>query len=187
MADLDFEFDPNEVPEDDRSFDPLPAGEYQMQVIESEIKPTKSGGGEQLILTLEVINGPYSKRRVWDRLNIRNQNADAQRIAQRSLADLCLAVGITSLRNTDDLHFKPFIGRVTIKADKSGQYGPQNAVRYKPRGGHPPASKAPVQGQSAERPTSASSAGNGQSTGRTAPATTASHSSTSGGSRPWSR
>jgi hypothetical protein len=95
------------------------------------VKDTKAGTGQQLVLTLEVMEGPMTHRRIWDRLNIRNQNADAQRIAQRALADLCLAVGIASLHNSEDLHFKPFTGRVTIKADKTGQYGPQNAVRYR--------------------------------------------------------
>jgi len=138
MAELDMDFNPAEVPEDDRSFEPLPAGDYTMQIIDSEIKPTKSGEGQQLVLTIEVIEGPLSNRRVWDRLNIRNQSADAQRIAQRSLADLCLAVGITSLKNSEDLHFKPFTGKVAIRVDKSGQYGPQNTVRYKARGGAAP-------------------------------------------------
>lgn len=145
MADLEETFTPNDIPEDDRSFDPLPAGDYSMRVIESEIKDTKSGSGQQLILTLEVIEGPMANRRVWDRLNIRNQNADAQRIAQRALADLCLAVGISALRNTEELHDLPFVGRVAIKPDKTGQYGPQNTVRYKARGGAAPAGKAAVQ------------------------------------------
>lgn len=142
MVDFPEDFNVADVPADDRSFEPLPAGDYTMQVIESDIKETKSGTGEQLVLTLEVLEGPHSNRRVWDRLNIRNQNADAQRIAQRSLADLCLALGISSLRKTEDLHFKPFVGKVTIRPDKTGQYGPQNAVRYKARGGQPPSSKA---------------------------------------------
>jgi hypothetical protein len=157
MVDFPESFNPNEVPEDDRSFEPLPAGDYLMQVIDSDIKDTKTGG-QQLVLTLEVLEGPYSNRRVWDRLNIRNQNADAQRIAQRGLADLCLAVGVNPLRNTEELHFKPFTGRLTIKADKTGNYGPSNSVRYKARGGQPPASKAAVErptataGQVAQRP-----------------------------------
>lgn len=161
MADLDMDFNPAEVPEDDRSFAPIPAGEYLMQVVESDLRDTKSGNGQQLVLTLEVMDGPAASRRVWDRLNIRHTNADAQRIAQRSLADLCLAVGLPSIRNSEELHFKPFTGRLTIREDKSGQFGPQNAVRYKARGGvasnRPPAS----QGQSQQRPasTSQSSAG----------------------------
>lgn len=131
MADLDMEFNPADVPEDDRSFSPLPAGEYLMQVIESELKDTKTGNGQQLVLTLEVMDGPSSGRKVWDRLNIRHTNADAQRIAQRGLADLCLAVGLPSIRNSEELHFKLFTAKVTIREDKTGQYGPSNNVRYK--------------------------------------------------------
>jgi hypothetical protein len=134
-----FQFNANEVPEDTRSFDPLPAGDYTMQVIDSEIKDTKSGTGQQLVLTLEVIDGPYANRRVWDRLNIVNQNPDAQRISERALADLCLAVGLAKITDSEMLHFKPFTGRVSISVDKSGQYGPQNRVRYKSRGGASPA------------------------------------------------
>lgn len=154
MAELDMDFNPAEVPEDDRNFDPLPAGDYTMQVIESEIKPTKANNGDQqLVLTIEVIDGPFSNRRVWDRLNIRHSNADAQRIAQRSLADLCLAVGLPSLRNSEDLHFKPFTGKVAIRQDKTGQYGPQNTVRYKARGGAAPARTAQPAAQ--QRPAAA--------------------------------
>lgn len=170
MADLDMEFIPEDVPEDDRNFEPIPAGDYHMQVIESEIVQTKSGTGDQLVLTLEVIDGPHQNRRIWDRLNIRNANADAQRIAQRSLADLCQAIGLSALKNTEQLHFRPFTGRVTIKQDKSGEYGPQNRVRYKARGGNAPRPTPGAAQNSAARPaahqaqqrTAAPSAGQGQ-------------------------
>lgn len=168
MAELNMDFNPSEVPEDTGGFDPLPAGDYAMQVIDSEIKPTRAETGEQLVLTLEVIEGPFTNRRVWDRLNIRNQSADAQRIAQRSLADLCLAVGVQSLRNSEDLHFKPFTGKVGIRADKSGQYGPQNTVRYKQRGGGAP------RAQTAQPPQ------------RTAPQTAAQRPPATG-AKPWQR
>ena len=130
MVALPETFAPNEVPEDDRNFEPIPAGQYRMQIIESRIEDTKSGTGQMLTLTLEIIDGPYANRRIWDRLNIRNENPDAQRIAQRALADLCLAIGVGQLRDTEELHFKIFTARVTIQPDKSGQYGPQNRVRY---------------------------------------------------------
>lgn len=170
MADLNMNFNADEIPEDDRNFDPLPAGDYAMQVIESDLKPTKANNGdEQLVLTIEVIEGPLTNRRVWDRLNIRNHNADAQRIAQRALADLCLAIGIQSLRNSEDLHFKPFVGRVGIKASKDPNYGPSNTVRYKPRGGSAPRPAA------AARPAAQAPASQPQQ--RPAPA----------GAKPWQR
>lgn len=175
MAELDMDFNPAEVPEDDRSFEPLPAGDYTMQVIESEIKATKAGTGQQLVLTLEVMEGPLSNRRVWDRLNIQNQNPDAQRIAQRALADLCLAVGVASLRNSDELHFKPFTAKVAIRQDKTGKYGPSNSVRYKAKGGAAPV--RPTAGSAASRPTAAAQ-GSGTAN-RSAPAASP--------SKPWNQ
>lgn len=182
MADLNMDFNTDEIPEDERSFDVLPVGEYPMQVIESELKPTKANNGdEQLVLTLEVIEGPFTNRRVWDRLNIRNHNADAQRIAQRALADLCLAIGIQSLRNSEDLHFKPFVGKVGVKASKDPNYGPSNTVRYKPRGG------------AAARPTAAKPAASGQTAAAQGSGTAnrsvpnASPSRPATGAKPWQR
>lgn len=182
MATLENEFNADEIPEDDHSFDPIPAGEYLMQVIESDVVETKNKTGYQLVLTLEVIDGPHANRRVWDRLNIRNQNPDAQRIAQRSLADLCLAIGISSLRNTEDLHFHPFIGKVTIQKDKTGEYGPQNRVRYKVRGGAAPARsthaacvKSAESKQDARQTTASNTHTNSPSKGNAV------------GSRPWAR
>ena len=37
------------------SFDPIPAGKYICQIVESEIKSTKAGTGQQLVLTWEVL------------------------------------------------------------------------------------------------------------------------------------
>jgi hypothetical protein len=130
MASLNF--NANEIPEDNRSFEPLPVGDYNMQVIESEVRATKRGNGEQLVLTLEVLDGPYAGRRVWDRLNIRNPNSDAQRIAERALADLCLAINVMHITDSANLHYKPFIGYLTIRP-ANDKYGPENNVRYKPR------------------------------------------------------
>jgi Protein of unknown function (DUF669) len=181
MAVLEQDFNTDQIPEDDRNFDPLPAGDYQMQVIASEVKATKANNGDQLLeLTLEIVSGPLERRRIWDRLNIRNQNADAQRIAQRQLADLCLAVGIVTLRNTDELHFKPFVGRVGVRVDKSGQYGPQNTVRYRQRGNTPPTNKpASTTGGGGATTTAAASS----PTPNAAPPQRAA----AGSARPWSR
>lgn len=130
MTQLPEKIYPEQVPEDDRNFEPIPAGTYKLQVIESRLQETSTGSGEMLVLTLEVVEGQYQGRRIWDRLNIRNDSADAQRIAQRALADLCLQLGVSPLEDSEQLHFHPFMGRVTIVPDRSGQYGPSNRVRY---------------------------------------------------------
>ena len=154
MASLGGTFNPNEIPQDERSFEPIPAGDYTCQVIESEIRPTKSGG-DMLRLTLEVVDGPFANRRIWENLNIRNSNPQAQSIAHRALADLCAACGAGAIDDSEELHFKPFVATIKIEPGRDG-YEPRNGVkRYKPRGGQPGAGKAPVQRQAAPQQASA--------------------------------
>lgn len=156
MASLGGTFDPQDVPEDERNFPPLPAGDYECQIIESEVIKTKSGG-DMLKLTLEVMNAPHGyTTRVWDNLNIRNSNPQAQQIAHRALADLCAACGTGPIQDSEELHYKPFIATLKVEPERTDDntgktYDARNGVkRYKPRGGQPPAGKAPV--QAAQRP-----------------------------------
>lgn len=138
MAHLGNTFDPSQVPEDERSFEPMPAGDYVCQVIESEVVQTKSGG-DMLKLTLEVTEGQFANRRVWDNLNIRNNNPQAQQIAHRALADLCSACGVGPITDSEDLHFRPFVATLKIEPARevNGQtYDARNGVkRYKPKNG----------------------------------------------------
>lgn len=131
MVALPENFDPNAVEPSNFSFDPIPAGKYKLQVIDSKITETSTGSGQMLELTLEVMEGPFERRRIWDRLNIRNQSAQAQSIAQQSFRALCLSAGVDHVvKDSEELHWKPFIARVTIQTDKTGQYAPQNRVQY---------------------------------------------------------
>src|SRR6516162_5872898 len=124
MAILPEPFNPDSIAPDDRSFEPVPTGNYRMQVIESKVEDTKTGSGQMLTLTLEIIDGEYQNRRIWDRLNVRNQSPDAQRIAQQSLAALCRSIGLQGqvVQDSEVLHFKPFTARVTIEQSRDAQY-----------------------------------------------------------------
>ena len=134
MADLGETFDPDSVPASEFNGEPLPAGMYQVQISESDIAETKSGSGTMLKLTFDVMAGEHANRKLWVNLNIRHQNAQAQSIAQRALADIFQATGTPPSRNSEDLHFKPLMVRVTIKQDEA--YGPRNEVKaYKPLAG----------------------------------------------------
>jgi hypothetical protein len=128
-------FNPDAV-SDDREI--IPADNYVAQIIESSLAPTKSGG-TMLRLTWEILDGPLSKRRVWENLNIINSNADSQAIAERSLKRICVAVGhVGTLTDSESLHFKPCLITVAIQPAK-GEYGESNIVRgYKAIGGAPP-------------------------------------------------
>lgn len=127
MASLGNTFNPDEVEADE--FEPIPAGDYLAQIIDSEIAPTKAGTGQMLKLTYEIMDGELENRRLWDRLNIVNPNADAQRIAHQQLKKLCDALGTGPIQDSEELHFKPVIIQVSVKQDKNGDFGPQNVIR----------------------------------------------------------
>ncbi len=135
MAQLNF--DTNTAPKRENNYELLPAGWYTAQVTESEIVPLKSGLGQALKLTFEVLSDGYRNRKVWARLNIQHRGSpEAERIANEQLRELCESVGIVRMNDTVELHNKPVQIKVKIRKDDSGQYEDQNEVTgYKAVGG----------------------------------------------------
>lgn len=119
------QFNAAQVEPQKSNFDPLPAGNYVAQVVESDIKPTKSG--QALNLTFEVLDGAHRNRKVWARLNIKNDSAKAQEIAQAQLSALCHAIGVINLTDTQQLHAKPVRIRVKVRP-ADGNYAASNDV-----------------------------------------------------------
>lgn len=109
------------------SFDPIPAGWYKAMITESELKTTRNGNGEYLQLTLQVLDGQYANRMVWERLNLRNPNQTAVEIAQASLSAICRAVGVMAVTDSVQLHNKPLMVKVKVRA-ADGQYEASNEV-----------------------------------------------------------
>ena len=127
MADLSF-FNPNEVP--DQSFEPLPDGIYVARIIESEEKETKAGTGSYIQLRLEVIEGEYTGRTVFDRLNLRNPNEKAVEIARQTLASICRAVGNMAPRDTQELHDIPMAVKIICKKRQDSDEWSNEVKRY---------------------------------------------------------
>ena len=115
MASLDG-FDASQVPEQ-QDFSALPEGQYVVIAIASEMKPTRTGTGEFLQFTLEVLDGPFKGRKIWDRMNLKNQNQTAVDIANRQLAAMCRAVGVIKPRESAELHNKPLLATVAVEVD----------------------------------------------------------------------
>jgi hypothetical protein len=140
-----FNFDASQVAPQ-ASTGPLPAGTYLAHITESDVQPLKSGNGEGLKLTFEIMDGQFKGRKVWENLNIRHSNEDTQRIAQSQLSALCHAVNVIKLMDTAALHFKPVRISVTVR-EAQGQYKASNNIKgYESAGGFsaPAAASAPV-------------------------------------------
>lgn len=119
-------FDATQV-EPQESFDPIPAGEYNVLIEDSEMKPTKSGNGEYLQITFSVLDGQYNGRKIWDRLNLLNPNQTAVDIANRTLSAICHATGVMNLTDSVQLHGKTL--RVKVAVSQREGYDPSNEIK----------------------------------------------------------
>jgi len=97
------------------TFDPLPAGKYLAAIIASEMKRTKSGVGNYLELTFQILEGEYRNRILWARLNLDNPNPTTVKIAKAELSAICRAVGVMTPRDSVDLHNLPLQISVRLK------------------------------------------------------------------------
>lgn len=103
------------------AFDPLPSDKYVAAITASEVKPTKAGTGSYLQLEFTVLDGEYKGRKVWDRLNLNNPNAQAVSIARSQLSAICHAVKILQVRESAQLHNIPLVITVKLKQDADGE------------------------------------------------------------------
>ena len=98
-------------------FTPIPAGKYVAVINDSEMKPTKSGGGHYLQFEFEIIEGDYAGRKLWARLNLDNPNPDAVHIARADLSAICHAVNILTPTDSVELHNLPLV--IVVKCRKN--------------------------------------------------------------------
>jgi len=132
-------FDASQV-EPNAPIEVLPPGDYIVQIVGSEMKSTKDETGQMLWLEYDIIDGEFAGRKLWDRLNLVNKNAQAVEIAQRTLSAICRAVGKMAVSDSEELHFKPLIASVKVRPagpDRNNvQREAQNEVKgYKPVNG----------------------------------------------------
>ena len=113
-------FNASEV-EPTSSFEPLPAGKYLAAITESEMKPTKNGGGSYLQLTFTILEGEYKNRILWARLNLNNPKAETVKIARAELSAICRAIGVLQPKDSVELHNIPLL--ITVKLKKRNDTG----------------------------------------------------------------
>ena len=110
------------------SYEPMPADWYKCVIIKTEEKPTKKQNGSYLQLDIEVIEGKFAGRKVFDRLNLNNPNSTAVEIAQRALSSICRAIDVPNPQDSDELLDKPLMVKVAVKP-ADGEYSASNEVK----------------------------------------------------------
>ncbi|GAA4827279.1 hypothetical protein GCM10023232_26930 [Sphingosinicella ginsenosidimutans] len=135
MANLGGTFDATQV-EPNAPFEVIPPGDYEVQITASSMESNKAGTGSYLKLELEIVDGPQAGRKLFDRLNLDNPNAQAVEIAQRTLSAICHAVGVLSVADSEELHLRPMIAKIKVvpRNDRPGEHS-NEIGGYKPIGG----------------------------------------------------
>ncbi len=149
MAQLGGTFDASQV-DPSQPHETLPPGDYRVQIVNSEMRATKTGTGQYLWLEMDILDGPLAGRKLFDRLNLVNPNRQAEEIAQRTLSAICHAVGRMQVADSEELHFKPLLVKVAV-----GKTGYNETKGYKPVANAAPAPRPafqPPQAQQAPQP-----------------------------------
>lgn len=117
------------------SFEPIPAGWYECMIVESEMKTNKAGTGQYLQLRLDVTEGDYANRVLFERLNLDNPNQTAVEIAQRTLSAICHATGVLQPSDSSDLHNIPLRVKVSVRPAGNGYDASNDIKGYESLGG----------------------------------------------------
>ena len=150
-------FNASEV-EPSKEFEPIPAGKYIAVITDSEMKETRAGTGRYLQLEFEITDGEFAGRKLWARLNIENQNAEAVRLARADLSAICRSVNVLTPSDSADRHNLPLVIKVHCRKDRNtGEItndirGYEPKANYKPEPKQAPATTAPVSSQTARVP-----------------------------------
>lgn len=116
MASIGGSYNPDAEPSS--GYTPLPAGEYTLEIVESEYKATSKGTGMLLACKAQIVGGEFDQRPFYINYNLENQNETAQEIGQRDFAGLRRATGVLAPDDSEQLHFVQFGVKLGIKARK---------------------------------------------------------------------
>lgn len=127
MASLNGQYDPEAgVP---GSFEVFAAGPQPLEFTETDIVSTKAGTGKLLKYKLRITQGELEDRLVFGQCNLQNPNPIATKIGQEEFRAMREVTGVLEPDDTQDLHFKEFIGYVKVVPAK-GDYDAKNEVDW---------------------------------------------------------
>jgi hypothetical protein len=98
----------------DSGFDPLPAGEYRVLVEEATGKPTKAGNGRYINVQYTVVDGRYTKRKLFHKFNTENPSEQARKIGRSVLKRFLHAVGLGTQRFETEIEMCRAVANKTL-------------------------------------------------------------------------
>ena len=106
MTDLD---NPNANQSGSPPIQTLPAGQYVAMITEAELKPYRMSPRDYLLLTFQIIEGPYAGCLLWKQLNLNHPHPTIRSLASEELGSICRAVGLSTLQDYTELYNRPLM------------------------------------------------------------------------------
>jgi hypothetical protein len=105
-------------------FQPIPPGEYPVEVKDACVKTTRKGNGAYVEIVFEVCGPDCNGRRLWFRCNIANPNPKAVEIGKEQLDSVRIAAGLVAMTDTDQLLGAQMTAKVIVDSEN------RNEVKY---------------------------------------------------------
>jgi hypothetical protein len=127
MASLGQKFIADEMPKG-AGYDPLPAGWYTATITKADLVETQSRTGKYIKVRYDIVGPSHAGRVVFGNLNMSNENPKAEEIGRQQIGEICRAIGIAVLSDTDQLVGGNLDIKLSIRA-ATEQYEAQNEVK----------------------------------------------------------
>lgn len=128
MAAIGGTYDPDAKPS--AGYTPMPAGDYTLEIVESDYTANNAGNGMVMKLKSQVVGGEFDGRPYFINLSLEHEKGQVQEIAQRDFAALRRAIGVLNPEDTEELHFKSFPVKMGIKRRKDNGEMENNIKEY---------------------------------------------------------
>ena len=86
------------------SFEPVPAGTYEVQITDADLKTSKNGDSRYIWLELTIVKNPeYNDRKIWARITTEHPKEQAVNKGRAQIMDLCEIFGFSQGFNDTDM------------------------------------------------------------------------------------
>jgi hypothetical protein len=124
MANLNFNVNSDDLED---VIEAVPAGEYKVIISNSDYKVNSKSTGMNLQLEYEIVEGNFKGRKIFENLCLEHEKEQTAAIARKKLNSIGVAVGVTDIKDSRQLHNIPLI--VDVKVKNSEEYGMQNDIK----------------------------------------------------------
>lgn len=119
----DFSFTAEDIEDDFQSDyyeEPVPAGDYNVQIKDTRYAANKAGTGHWLMVSFEITsNGKQKGKDVANFFNVDHPNATAMEISKRDLSRMMNAINMKEFESYEELHGHKLRIKIGVKDERN--------------------------------------------------------------------